>query len=293
MASRLSRHASGRGRMNKPIAGSTLDGWRHGRFIGPTVARPDDGAEASSSPAVSMGNGSCGYDAGLSFSPQSTPSTRCLDRLEVAGSETRARHSYLCQNARPHAGMAPAVESLGCRLPGPGPLRQNPPADTRARDPQILIGLYGPGVSRCIFSCRGGHMMAPCRHGSTRTTPRGRAGRQAWQETTRSLAARHAMNPKGVARWRHRTTTIVQRMGPPRPYVLPPDDVLGCLRETMPLLSRSALRHLPPATRRGGGFPAQALCPDHNRLRPYRRLRAATGPGQALHVPGDQPSADG
>ncbi len=102
--------------------------------------------------------------------------------------------------------------------------------------------------------------MAPGLHGSARTTPRVRAELQTAQETTRGLAARYGLNPKTVAKWRKRTTTADQQMGPSRPRssvlteaeeaivvefrrrtLLPLDDVLGCLRETIPKLSRSAL----------------------------------------------------
>jgi transposase InsO family protein len=102
--------------------------------------------------------------------------------------------------------------------------------------------------------------MAPGLHGSARTTPRVRAELQAAQASTRRLAARYGLNPKTVAKWRRRTTTADQRMGPARPRstvlteaeeaivvefrrrtLLPRDDVLGCLRETIPKLSRSAL----------------------------------------------------
>jgi transposase InsO family protein len=74
------------------------------------------------------------------------------------------------------------------------------------------------------------------------------------------LAARYGLNPKTVAKWRRRTTTADRPMGPARPRssvlteteeaivvefrrrtLLPLDDVLGCLRETIPKLSRSAL----------------------------------------------------
>jgi transposase InsO family protein len=97
-------------------------------------------------------------------------------------------------------------------------------------------------------------------HGSARTTPRVRAELQTSQATTRRLAARYGLNPKTVAKWRGRTTTADARMGPARPRstvlteteeaivvafrrrtLLPLDDVLGCLRETIPKLSRSAL----------------------------------------------------
>jgi transposase InsO family protein len=102
--------------------------------------------------------------------------------------------------------------------------------------------------------------MAAGLHGSARTTPRVRAELQAAQGTTRSLAARYGLNPKTVAKWRGRTGTADAPMGPRRPRssvlteieeaivvefrrrtLLPLDDVLGCLRETIPALSRSAL----------------------------------------------------
>jgi transposase-like protein len=102
--------------------------------------------------------------------------------------------------------------------------------------------------------------MAPGLHGSARTTPRVRAELQAAQATTRGLAARHGLNPKTAAKWRRRTTTADRPMGPARPRstvlteaeeaivvesrrrtLLPLDDLLGCLRETIPGLSRSAL----------------------------------------------------
>ena len=102
--------------------------------------------------------------------------------------------------------------------------------------------------------------MAPGLHGSARTTPRVRAELQRAQATTRGLAARYGLNPKTIAKWRKRTTTADRPMGPSRPRssvlteaeeaivvefrrrtLLPLDDVLGCLRETIPKLSRSAL----------------------------------------------------
>ena len=102
--------------------------------------------------------------------------------------------------------------------------------------------------------------MAPGLHGSARTTPRVRAELQASQEATRVLAARYGLNPRTVAKWRKHTTTADRAMGPSRPHssvlteaeeaivvefrrrtLLPLDDVLGCLREAIPALSRSAL----------------------------------------------------
>src|SRR5829696_5980376 len=102
--------------------------------------------------------------------------------------------------------------------------------------------------------------MAGVLHGSARTTPRVRAELQASQEATRILAARYGLNPKTVQKWRKRTTTADQPMGPKRPRsttlteaeeaiivefrrrtLLPLDDALGCLRASIPKLSRSAL----------------------------------------------------
>jgi hypothetical protein len=102
--------------------------------------------------------------------------------------------------------------------------------------------------------------LASVHHGSARTTARVRAELQASQESTRALAARYGLNPKTVAKWRKRTTTADMPMGPQAPAstvltpaeeavvvafrqktLLPLDDVLGCLRETIPRLSRSAL----------------------------------------------------
>ncbi len=102
--------------------------------------------------------------------------------------------------------------------------------------------------------------MATGLHGAARTTPRIRAELQAAKESTRALAARYGLNAKTVAKWRNRTTTVDQPMGPSKPRstvlteieeaivvefrrrtLLPLDDVLGCLRETIPKLSRSAL----------------------------------------------------
>jgi hypothetical protein len=99
--------------------------------------------------------------------------------------------------------------------------------------------------------------MAGLLHGSARTTPRVRAALQASQEATRVLAARYGLNPKTVTKWRGRTTTADQPMGPSRPRstvlteaeeaivvafrrrtLLPLDEVLGCLRASIPKLSQ-------------------------------------------------------
>ena len=101
--------------------------------------------------------------------------------------------------------------------------------------------------------------MAAGLHGSARTTPRVRAELQAAQASSRALAAQYGLNPKTVAKWRGRATTADAPMGPKprsttlteaeeaivvefrRRTLLPLDDVLGCLRESIPTLTRSAL----------------------------------------------------
>lgn len=86
-----------------------------------------------------------------------------------------------------------------------------------------------------------------------------RAELQASRASSRALAAQYGLNPKTVAKWRGRTVTSDAPLGPKKPSstVLPPaeeatvvefrrrtllplDDVLGCLRDTIPNLSRSA-----------------------------------------------------
>jgi transposase-like protein len=97
-------------------------------------------------------------------------------------------------------------------------------------------------------------------HASARTMPRFRAELQASKEGSRTLAARYGLNPKTVRKWRKRTTTTDTPMGPKAPKstvltpveeaivvgfrqktLLPLDDVLGCLRDMIPNLSRSAV----------------------------------------------------
>jgi hypothetical protein len=107
---------------------------------------------------------------------------------------------------------------------------------------------------------QGGCTISELLHGSARTTPRIQVELQASQESSRALAQRYGLNPKIVAKWRSRTTTSDAPMGPRKPCssvltaveeaivvefrrrtLLPLDDVLGCLRETIPRLTRSAL----------------------------------------------------
>src|ERR1700730_7463639 len=113
----------------------------------------------------------------------------------------------------------------------------------------------------CILEPSGGGCtLATGLHGAARTTPRVRAELQASQESTRALAARYGLKARTVAKGPQRATTADRPMGPSQPKstvlteieeaivvefrrrtLLPLDDVLGCLRETIPKLSRSAL----------------------------------------------------
>ena len=102
--------------------------------------------------------------------------------------------------------------------------------------------------------------MAGSLHGSARTTPRVRAELQASKETTGALAQRYGLSRTTVTKWRARTTTDDAPMGPTSPpstvltlaeeamvvefrrrTLLPLDDVLGCLRDSIPKLTRSSL----------------------------------------------------
>jgi len=96
-------------------------------------------------------------------------------------------------------------------------------------------------------------------HGSTRTTPRIRAELQAAKAPARILASQYGLNVKTILKWRNRVETSDAPMGPkPKSTILSPaeeaiivefrrrtlrplDDVLGCLKDTIPNLSRSAL----------------------------------------------------
>ena len=51
-------------------------------------------------------------------------------------------------------------------------------------------------------------------HGSARTTQAVRRAIQRSQESLQTLATRHGINPKTVAKWRHCATVQDARMGP-------------------------------------------------------------------------------
>ena len=101
--------------------------------------------------------------------------------------------------------------------------------------------------------------MASVLHGSARTMPRIRAELKAAQAPARLLASQYGLNVKTVLKWRNRAETADAPMGPKskstvltpseeavivefrRRTLLPLADVLGCLKDTIPNLSRSAL----------------------------------------------------
>lgn len=97
-------------------------------------------------------------------------------------------------------------------------------------------------------------------HRSARTTPRIRAELQASQEKTSRLAKRYGLSRATVTKWRSRSTTLDAPMGPRhakstvlssteeamivafrRHTLLALDDILGCLLERIPRLTRSSL----------------------------------------------------
>ena len=97
-------------------------------------------------------------------------------------------------------------------------------------------------------------------HGSARTTAAVRRAIQHSQGSLRSLAKRHGINQKTVAKWKKRTSAADQRTGPKAPHstvlsteeeaivvafrrhtLLPLDDCLWGLQPMIPQLTRSSL----------------------------------------------------
>ena len=97
-------------------------------------------------------------------------------------------------------------------------------------------------------------------HGSARTTPRVRAELQEAQASSRTLARQYGLDPQTVLKWRNRTTPADAAMGPAKPRsttlteaeeaiavafrertLLPLDDMLGCPKDSISKLTRSAL----------------------------------------------------
>ena len=143
--------------------------------------------------------------------------------------------------------------------------------------------------------------MAGGLHGSARTTPRVRAELQASKEKTNVLAERYGLSRTTVTKWRARTSTADAPMGPRSPRstvltlieeamivefrrrtLLPLDDVMGCLKDSIPNLTRSksaplpgTARHLTAARQPGESFEAGQVRRDNDRLCPPRSLRVA------------------
>src|SRR5918994_6286600 len=105
-----------------------------------------------------------------------------------------------------------------------------------------------------------GGTMGQVHHGSATTTAAIRRAIQHSQESLRSLAKRHGVNQKTVAKWKKRTSAADQRTGPKAPHstvlsteeeavvvafrrhtLLPLDDCLYALQATIPHLTRSSL----------------------------------------------------
>jgi transposase InsO family protein len=97
-------------------------------------------------------------------------------------------------------------------------------------------------------------------HGSATTTEAVRRAIQGSQESLRALARRYGINPKTVAKWRKRSTTLDRPTGPKQTRstvlsvedeavvvafrkhtLLPLDDCLYALQATIPQLTRSSL----------------------------------------------------
>src|SRR5215470_5519717 len=105
-----------------------------------------------------------------------------------------------------------------------------------------------------------GCAMGQVLHGCATTTEAIRRAIQNSQESLRALAKRHGINPKTVAKWRKRASTVDLPTGPREPRstslsvedeaiivafrrhtLLPLDDCLYALQETIPQLTRSSL----------------------------------------------------
>src|SRR3954468_9778300 len=121
--------------------------------------------------------------------------------------------------------------------------------------------MFGPGLCWCtLLVGLEGCAMGQVLHGSARTTAAVRRAIQQSQESLRSLAKRHGINPKTVAKWKKRPSVQDERTGPKEPRstvltldeeaivvafrrhtLLPLDDCLYALQPTIPHLTRSSL----------------------------------------------------
>src|ERR1700761_4104157 len=105
-----------------------------------------------------------------------------------------------------------------------------------------------------------GGTMSQVLHGSATTTEAVRRAIQRSEESLRALAKRYGINPKTVAKWRKRNTSLDQPTGPRerrssvlsvadeaiivafrQHTLLPLDDCLYALQATIPQLTRSSL----------------------------------------------------
>src|SRR4051795_4330190 len=112
-----------------------------------------------------------------------------------------------------------------------------------------------------------GGTMGQVLHGSARTTKPIRRAIQHSQASLRTLARRHGVNPKTVAKWSKRTSAADRPTGPKqakstvlspdqeaiivafrRHTLLPLDDCLYALQATIPHLTRSSLHRCFSAT---------------------------------------------
>jgi len=129
--------------------------------------------------------------------------------------------------------------------------------------------------------------MAQVLHGSARTTEAVRRAIQNSQASIRSLAKQYGINPKTVAKWKQRTSVEDTPMGPKQAHstvlsteeealivafrkhtLLPLDDCLYVLQETIPHLTRSALHRC--LQRHGiSRLPEVAEKPKKSRFKPY------------------------
>jgi hypothetical protein len=113
-------------------------------------------------------------------------------------------------------------------------------------------------------------------HGSATTTEAIRRAIQNSQASLRTLAERHGINPKTVAKWRKRETTADRPTGPRAPHstvlsvqeeaivvafrwhtLLPLDDCLFALQATIPHLTRSSLHR---SLQRHGCLASLSIC---------------------------------
>src|SRR6266699_1958167 len=124
-------------------------------------------------------------------------------------------------------------------------------------------------------------------HGSATTTEAIRRAIQRSQESLRTVAKRHGINPKTVAKWRKRSFVADLPTGPKRPSstvlsieeeaivvafrrhtLLPLDDCLYALQATIPHLTRSSLHR---CLKRHGISRLPQIAGDKTTRKPFKR----------------------